>query len=205
MFGVTAGIGILALLVQTVLTLAGIGSPAGIGLGDRLVHYVTYFTVESNVLVAVSCAVLALHPTICRHWLTAIRIDGVVGIAVTGVIHLTLLRPLGSPSGVSRLTDETFHVVIPVLAVVGWALFGPRPEMAVPFWIVLIWPVAYMVWITILGAATGWYPYPFVDVTLHGYPRVVLTGVVILVAFTVLAAVVRAVDSRRRPALSSAR
>lgn len=197
-FGVTAGLGIAALLTQLVLTAGAIGLSSAVPVGTRLVRLVSYFTIESNVLVVVSCAVLALHPTICRHWLAAIRIDGVVGITVTGVIHLTLLRPLGSPGGVNRVTDEIFHVVIPVLAVFGWALFGPRPPMRAPFWTVLVWPAAYVGWTALHGAVSGWYPYPFVDVGLHGYPRVIATGLAILVAFAVLAAVVRLVDDRRR-------
>jgi hypothetical protein len=196
-FGVTAVVGALALLIQVVLTLRGAGAP-NLTVGTRFVRFLSYFTIESNIAVTVSCAALALAPGTTSRWVHTVRVDAVVGIFVTGVIHLVLLRPLGSPSGIGRVTDEAFHVVVPILAVLGWLIWGPRPIRLAVFRPALIWPIAYVLWTGIHGAVTGWYPYPFVDVSVHGYPRVVATGLAILVAFAALAALVRLRDTRPR-------
>ncbi len=52
----------------------------------------------------------------------------------------------------------------------------------------LLFPLAYGAWTLAHGAATGWYPYPFVDVVDLGYLRV-LANIVGL--FVVLAASTR--------------
>ena len=46
------------------------------------------------------------------------------------------------------------------------------------------------------GAIWKWYPYPFVDVTTHGYPRVVLNAVLVTVLFGVVAAVFALGDAK---------
>ena len=64
-----------------------------------------------------------------RLW-RVLRLDAIVGIAVTGVVHWFLLRPLLHLHGWSYVTDKMLHVAVPLLAVVGWLLFGPRPRIS---------------------------------------------------------------------------
>ena len=59
----------------------------------------------------------------CSGW------PAVIGITVTGVVHFILLRPLLDLDGADYVADKLLHMVVPVLAVVGWALFGPRPRV----------------------------------------------------------------------------
>ena len=60
------------------------------------------------------------------------------------------LRPIVDLSGVSALTNVGFHYLSPLLAVVGWLLFGPRPRIdrTTLLWS-LAWPLA---WLTARGA-----------------------------------------------------
>ena len=46
-----------------------------------------------------------------------------------GVVHFFLLRPLLDLDGADYVADKLLHMVVPVLAFVGWALFGPRPRI----------------------------------------------------------------------------
>ena len=57
----------------------------------------------------------------------AVRLAGTVGITVTGIVHFLLLRPLLDLEGADFVADKLLHMVVPVLAIVGWALFGPTP------------------------------------------------------------------------------
>ena len=89
---------------------------------------------------------------------------------------------------VLRVADKLLHVVVPLLAVVGWAVFGPRGRadrsLLLPS---LIFPVGWLAYTLVRGAVAGWYPYPFLDVALQGYPKALLAcaGVaVLLIALT---------------------
>src|SRR5690606_28950316 len=94
-----------------------------------------------------------------------LRLDAIVGITVTGLVHWFLLRPLLSLEGADYVADKLLHVVVPVLAVIGWAAFGPRPRVTafVVRW-ALAWPVGWLVVTLVVGAISQWYPYPFLDV-----------------------------------------
>ena len=103
----------------------------------------------------------------------AVRLAGLLGISVTGVVHFTLLRPLLDLDGADYAADKLLHMVVPVLAVLGWALFGPRPRIdrraLVPS---LAWPIAYLLYCLVVGAVDGWYPYPFLDPDEDGWAGV---------------------------------
>jgi hypothetical protein len=47
----------------------------------------------------------------------------------------------------------------------------------------LIYPFLYIIYTAIRGAITDYYPYPFTDVTVLGYVRVILNSVGLFVAF----------------------
>ena len=86
-------------------------------------------------------------------------------------------------------------MVVPVLAVVGWLVAGPRPRAP---WrdalLALAWPVAWLAWTLVVGAVTGWYPYPFLDVGAEGAGSVAVTCLGVTVLFLALAAVLSRLD-----------
>jgi hypothetical protein len=72
--------------------------------------------------------------------------------------------------------------------VLGWLLFGPRPRITVPVvcWS-LLWPLSWFAYTLVRGAIWSWYPYPFVAVPSHGYGRVLVNGLLVLLVFAALA------------------
>jgi hypothetical protein len=48
-----------------------------------------------------------------------------------------------------------------------------------------------------LGALSGWYPYPFIDVTKIGYRRTLLNALAVTVLLLIVGAVFRSLDTRR--------
>ena len=199
----TAVVSGVSLVIQLVLIVIGVnvlvddaGAPA-VGLGERLVRFVSYFTVQSNVLVVVSSAMLAGNPVREGWWFRLLRIAGLVGITVTFVVYLIALRPILDLHGMSAATDFGLHLATPVLAVVGWLVWGPRPRFTarVLLWF-LIWPAAYFAYSLIRGAVTGWYPYPFVDVTVLGYPVALRNLAVVTILLLVVGALYLVLDRR---------
>jgi hypothetical protein len=201
--GVTAAVAAVALTVQLGLVISGASvlvttAPAP-GLGTRVLRFVSYFTVQSNVLVLLVSAICTLDPLRDSRLLRIIRLDALVGITVTGLVHWFLLRPLLDLHGLSYLTDKLLHVAVPLLALGGWLLVRPRELLSVggtagTVLRALVWPVGWLVYTTLHGAVTGWYPYPFLDVSRHGYGPVALDCLGVAVLFVVLAAGLLAAD-----------
>lgn len=175
-----------ALVLQFVLVVRGgrvLDEAATAPLATRLIRFISYFTVLSNLLVAVTATTLALGQDRAPTWWRVVRLNAVVSIAVTGLVHWFFLRPLLNLSGADYLADKLLHVVVPLLAVIGWVAFGPRGlagrALLLPS---LIYPIGWLVYTLVRGAIVDWYPYPFLDVGLHGYPGALLAcaGVAVL-------------------------
>lgn len=196
----TAVVATAALVLQLALVVRGgqvldeVTPPA---LPLRLARFVAYFTVQSNLLVAVAAWALVLDPRRRERWFRAVRLAAVVGITVTGVVHFFLLRPLLDLDGADWAADKLLHMVVPVLAVVGWAVLGPRglvDRSAVTA--ALAWPVAWLAVTLVVGATTGWYPYPFLDPREDGALAVVVACVGVTLLFVALLAALSALDRR---------
>jgi hypothetical protein len=173
------------LLLQLVLT----ATASDDTLGVRLVRLVSFFTVQSNVLVIVAAATLALDPVRDGRWWRVLRLDALVCITVTGAVYLVVLRPLVEHDGwASTLTDSVFHYVVPAATLVGWLAFGPRLRIdgrAVAA--SLGFPLLWLAYTLARGAVVHEYPYPFVDVDELGYGQVLLNCVGVAVLFIALA------------------
>lgn len=189
----TAAVAAAALLVQLVLVLLGDdGGPVA-----RVVRFLSYFTVESNILVAVVCALLARDPSRDSARSRVAHLDSVLCITVTGLVYVSVLRGTVELEGLALVTDFVFHTLVPIMALVGWVLFGPHGRWSLPVLrSALIFPVAYLVWTLARGAVVGEYPYPFIDVTALGYPRALLNAVAVTALFAVLSGLLLLADRR---------
>ena len=98
------------------------------------------------------------------------RLIGVVAITVTGLVYHVALASLFDLQGWDQLGNQLVHTVVPILAVVGWLMFGPRrlTSARIALWS-LAFPVAWLGFTLVRGAFVHWYPYPFIDVTRLGY------------------------------------
>ena len=82
------------------------------------------------------------------------------------------------------VADKLLHMAVPLLAFVGWAVFGPRPRIQNrEIGRAICWPIAWVVVILVVGGIGGWYPYPFLD---HREPEGVAGVVVSCVGITIL-------------------
>ncbi len=200
----TALVSIIALVLQLVLVIRGgqvldeVEPPA---LGLRLARFVAYFTIQSNILVAVTATTLALDPARDGRWWRVLRLAAIVGITVTGLVHFVLLRPLLDLDGADWAADKLLHMVVPVLAILGWALFGPRPRVTRREigW-ALVWPIAWLAVTLVVGGLSGWYPYPFLDHREDGAGAVVVASVGVTVLFLAVFGAVSWLDRRLAPA-----
>ena len=190
--------GIVLQCAVAVRAAAGNGhSPAG-----AVLHAFSYFTVLTNLLVAVVATGLLLWPR-RQHRLGSPALLAATGvyIIVVGITYALLLRRLWAPQGLHWVADTLLHDVTPVLYVLWWLLYAPKRALAwsLPLkW--LAYPALYALFLVILGAATGRYLYPFADVARFGSAAVVRNAVLMLGAFwglgMLLVAVGRSVGDR---------
>lgn len=199
---VAAGVGF-ALILQLVLVLQG-GvdansgeSGAGIPLATRLVRLFSFFTIQSNILVLVSVLPLAIDPRRDGPVWRILRMDGLIGIVVTGLVYELALRGLQDLSGGAWWADLLLHVFAPWMTLLGWLLFGPRPRFS---WrtvaLAMIWPAAWLVYTFVHGAISHWYPYPFLDVSQLGYFTALRNTFFVLVLGVALASAYKVLDQR---------
>jgi uncharacterized membrane protein len=167
----------------------------------RLLRFVAYFTIQSNLLVLLASAVLARDPAYDAPRWRVLRTAATTGIIVTGLVHWFLLRPMLHLHGADFVADKLLHLVVPALAFVGWLVFGPRPRMSWESTLrATVWPLAWLVVILGQGARTGWYPYPFLDPGEHGWDHVVVVCAGIFVLWFALVYAEHAHDRRIAPA-----
>jgi uncharacterized membrane protein len=171
----------------------------------RLLRFVAYFTIQSNILVLVSTAVLVRDPAYDGPRWRMLRTAAMTGIVVTGLVHWFLLRPLLHLHGADFVADKLLHLVVPILALLGWLAFGPRPRMTRSASLRATgWPLAWLVVILGQGAGTGWYPYPFLDHREHGWDHVAVVCAGIFVLWFALLYGERGYDRRAAPAPNGA-
>ncbi|GAB3914122.1 hypothetical protein GCM10011575_18470 [Microlunatus endophyticus] len=166
-----------------------------IPVGVRLLRFFSYFTVQSNILVLIASVVLMLRPTRDGTIWRVVRLDSLLAILITGIVFATILAPLVHPEGADFIANALLHYICPWLTLVVWLVVGPRPRVS---WVTIpaafIWPAAWIAYTLIHGAISGWYPYPFLDVTQLGYPRTALNVLLILVGAAVIGVIFRFLD-----------
>jgi hypothetical protein len=184
--GIAAGVAWSALLLQLLLVILNHDSTTGVV--TAIVNYFSFFTILSNILVAVMMTALAMNPIRESAAFGPLRLDSLLMITITGLVYLIVLAPLWNPQGWQAVADYGLHYVVPLLVLVGYGVFGPRPRLSfgniLP---ALAIPAVWIGYTLIRGAIVNWYPYPFIDVDKHGYGMVTINILVILVIALVLA------------------
>jgi hypothetical protein len=159
-------------------------------------NFFGYFTMQSNLAtlaVLLAAAVYGFRGRRQPPGLVLARGCVTTYIVIVGIVYNLLLS--GLEGGVTLAWANTvLHVLLPIYAALDWILFadrGPLPWRR--FWIVLVYPVVWLIVVLVRGATDGWVPYPFLD-PAQGYGVVALFAVGIAVAFAAVGAGVWAVS-----------
>ncbi|MEO6838246.1 MAG: Pr6Pr family membrane protein [Ginsengibacter sp.] len=156
-------------------------------VGETIIRYFSFFTILTNLLVAFCFTFLLLNPKSKRGnffskstTLTATT----VYIIVVGMVYNIILRFLWAPKGLQLIVDELLHTVIPLFCIIFWWIYVRTESLkwkdAYPW---LVYPLVYIFIILILGAKSGYYPYPFIDVNTIGYAKVFINSGILTVCF----------------------
>ena len=165
------------------------------GAFSRLADSFSYFTIWSNIVVAIVLTVLALRPTYDTPLFRILRLDSVLMITVTGLVYAVVLAPDANLQGWEYLSNTLIHIATPLITLTVWAIVGPRGWIrwsTIGF--ALILPLVWVTYTLIRGAVIGGYPYPFIDVVRHGYGTVLINVAAITVLGLLLCAVALGID-----------
>ena len=94
---------------------------------------------------------------------------------VVGIVYNIILRFIWDPQGLQAVADELLHLVIPILFLVYWLLFVQKNELKWKhafMW--MLYPFIYGVFILLRGNASGFYPYPFIDMNILGLNKTLI-------------------------------
>jgi hypothetical protein len=186
-FSLLAGIIVwFAVIAQFVLMIENRTAP----VTETVIRFFSFFTILSNI--AVACcftAVLAPPKSLLARLLNRAGSQSAVTvyILVVGVVYNLVLRAIWHPEGMQRIVDEMLHVISPLLMLWYWIRFTEKSDLHTGMalrW--LAFPFLYTVFIAVRGAVSGFYPYPFLNVPVIGYPRAILNGMVLLAFFILL-------------------
>ncbi|MGW6210773.1 Pr6Pr family membrane protein [Streptomyces sp. NBC_00198] len=197
--------------------LVALAAAAGVAIDVKLgspVRVLSYFTIQTNLLVALVFAASARRAWSARRPLPGVLTGGtLIYISITGLVYHLLLANESSPfsmtgggdtlSGWHAVANHLLHTVTPIAVVLDWLLLTRPAPLAfrnAVTW--LLYPLAYLVFSLARGAAIPpgnpvRYLYPFVDVERHGYAGVLGNTAILGVAFYALALLIVAVDHVR--------
>lgn len=175
-------LGWFALIAQFVLMLDNRKT----ALAEAIIRFFSYFTILTNLVTVIYFTGHLIagknkfkfthHPSVQ----TAITLY----ITIVGIVYNFVLRGLVHLQGLEIVVDELLHSIIPLFSVIYWYKWARTRNVRwndIPYW--LIYPAVYCVYILLRGRTSDFYPYPFVNVNLLGYPQVLLNCLGILLTF----------------------
>lgn len=172
--------------------------PRSASLIDALWAMLRYFTVTTNLLMAVVMTGIALG----RAGFWSQRLLGGLTLAMifVGGVHVTLLRGRLQLGGSDAIADLFLHYLAPLAILAFWLLFRPRGDLRPrdPFlW--SIYPLAYGAYAIARGVFDGRYPYPFLDVARIGAAQVAANVAMLILLFLLVGLLVVRLDRRAAP------
>ncbi len=156
-------------------------------------NFFSYFTVQSNILVMIAAALIALKPDRGGTAFGILRMAGLVGITITGIIFSTVLAGTVEFEGIAWWTDKAFHYLVPAMAVTGFVFMKPRTRLDKSSLWFLAWAIAWLAYTLIRAEVSNprypvtndtfaAVPYDFIDLDQHGGAAVAIAcaGVMVL-------------------------
>lgn len=186
-----------ALIALTAWAGLAVQLQASIGLsgsvGGALSEMLRYFTVLTNLLVAMTFSAAALGRRV-----SAFTLGGVtLAILLVGVVFALLLNGLVELSGGALLADLLMHRVTPLFVPLWWLAFARKGRLKRrdPF-VWMLYPLAYFAYALARAGLDGRYPYPFMNVGRIGWLQTGLNAVEIAAGFLLAGLLLVALDRR---------
>lgn len=192
----------ITLLVQYVLVVI-IKSLTGDSVYDATINYLSLFSVESNIAVAMVLTVpLVIKKGPIYTFFNANSIQAMVAVYsfMIFMIYDLVLHDLWVAEGIQFVLNYLLHNAIPLAYIVWWFNYGQVGKLK--YWYSFPWLIAPVVYMSITltrGWYSGFYPYPFIDVDRIGMATVLYNTAGMLFLFWIAGLLLVWIDHRRRP------
>jgi len=167
--------------------------PMGLGLASW--RFIGFFTILTNIGVALIATEIALGRD-NRLTDARARLMGLTSIVTVGITYSLLLRATWHPQGWQKVADAMLHDGTPILFLGLWLLM-PHGALG---WRDLKWalvpPLLYFIYAMGRGAMDGWYAYYFLNPATQSPGQLALSVAGVLAIVALIAAVAIAVDIR---------
>jgi len=94
---------------------------------------------------------------------------------IVGIVYNIILRQIWNPQGLQLVVDELLHLIIPILFFLYWLIFVPKDSLEWKYafnW--MLYPSIYGTFALLRGNASGFYPYPFIDMSVLGLNKTLI-------------------------------
>ncbi len=171
------------------------------GVGEAVIRFFSYFTILSNIIVAVCFASLTLQKGKAFRFfsnagvLTAVT----VYIFIVGLVYNLVLRSLWNPQGWQLVADNLLHTVTPLLTLIYWFVYTSTKSISLKQtagW--LLYPLFYLVYVLIRGSFSNFYPYFFIDVSKLGYAKAFTNALYVTACFLFVAVLLTWLGKRKK-------
>ena len=107
-----------------------------VSIPETIVRYFSFFTLLTNLLVALHCSFILLRP-----YSQAAKFFSRPGVAtaitvyilIVGIVYNTVLRYLWHPAGLQLIADELLHSVIPLMFLLYWLFFVVKGKLKLEY------------------------------------------------------------------------
>ncbi|MDX8569793.1 Pr6Pr family membrane protein [Elizabethkingia sp. HX XZB] len=167
-----AALGWFAVIVQYYLMIES----RTISVSEATIRFFSFFTILTNILVALYFSIIFFFRSKSVSLITAPGTLTFITIYITvvGLVYQVALRHLWHPQGIQRFVDELLHSIIPILVILFWYLYESKKSLKYSLSIKwLSYPLIYFIYILLRGNQSGFYPYPFVDISVLGFTAVI--------------------------------
>ncbi|WP_336081714.1 Pr6Pr family membrane protein [Nocardia sp. SSK8] len=177
------GFAVLGAVALLWIPLRNLDSPA-----FSLTNFLSYFTIESNILAVVVLAIGGVLAPQGPRWQT-FRGAVTLYMLITMVVYAVLLAKVDVML-TDRWINDVLHRVLPLVLLLDWLLVAMPARLRTGPGLIAQWlafPLVYGIYTLIRGPIVDWYPYPFIDPRAQGYVSLTIGLVVLTVVFAVLA------------------
>jgi hypothetical protein len=162
------------------------------GVAEALVRFFSYFTILTNLIVAVCFTALLQQKGKAFNFFSkgGVFTAVTVYILIVGLVYNLVLRSIWDPQGWQLLADNLLHTVTPLLTLLYWILYTPANQLQwkqSAAW--LLYPMLYLIYVLIRGSLSNFYPYFFIDVNKLGYAKAFTNALYVTLGFLVVSLV----------------
>lgn len=170
------------ILALVALTAIGHQLVLHVGASYSALNFFSYFTNLSNLFAAFVLLLSVFSSSSASR--DHVRYASTVNMTVVGLVFAVLLRNVDL-GALLPWVNFVLHYIMPVAVVLDWLVRPPVSRLkAKNILLAMVFPAAYLAYVMLRGASTGWYPYPFLNPSnVGGYGGVAMYALGIVGTF----------------------